>query len=507
MKTSQHYLDMIGHCTQINSRGNYISRELKNIGANLSTRKIKTTHESLHEFLVNGSDIEELCENYKYDRDAVFNSPRIESNDLIYDVFDHLDEPIIAEARITEGFKAGLIDTINNAYMKTDRGWIDDEQAVILPNDASLEDVRSFLSEKIRIIPSLTAYDLENFENIGECNINGKLIAKKDEDGQWIDQDSNKKFDEGTLIRLLHHRRDPIAILAGLPAGNIYHATVTDSKLPEESHIMREGVCMQGDAVYGTSSVNEAVKIYGNPKSYEVGGRYLHEGEEGRLKKEKNIFGHLYQIHTQGSLYKASLKSKNLNFDEVPSPSVITLLAKENDTSLGFANNWWMMMKSSSSTYDLYMALNEFATTMYKNNPKGETGKNVLGKVLSSMGYQGLEIIFPSKEKVAEYRTKTEELKNIDKEEFLKFGVNRDVVAEELSNYLQRLEDAIPAKAEKSHLLVFRPELVEKKHVALLPLNKEILGKKDFFYSREEEISIDDIQAKTSEKRLEEFSM
>lgn len=522
MKTSKKYLDMIGHATITNGSPNLISRDLKNLNKSIGSGKESrsTTSESIHDYLTGNTDLDEFQTDYRYEVDKTFESPYFyDSQELINETFHLLEsDPVIPEARLLEGFKAGLIDTINNAFLKTERGWIDDEMNTVLPPNASLEQVKSIVSSKARIIPSLSISDLENAEQQGELFINKRLVAYKIEaeeviesmkglpggkELKWVDASSNKTFNEGELIRLIHHRSDPIAILAGTPARTMYHASVTDSKAPEDSHVIRTGVSRQGDAVYSTSSINEAVKVYGNPRSFEIRGKLLQEHEKNGIDRDKHIFGHLYKIQSNASLYKANMEKKHLTFEDVPSPSSITLLARENGSSEGFAMNWWMMMKSAGSTYDMYCALNEFSERLYKDNTD-KHGSNVMNKVLSSMGFQGLEIEFPEPEKFTEYNEKIDNIKSLDQSE-LSMGKNSIVQA--MEHYVNRLKENIPAKAESSHVLIFDTKNMKKEYLGILPLNKEVLNKKDFFYSRDEEITLEDLNLSNKQKSLDEYSM
>lgn len=500
MKTSKHYIDLVNHYTGINGASNLIETELRNINEYLSYSKTKTTTQAIYDYLTSNSpDLYDFSEDYKYERDASYNAHKIDKDDFLSEVIFFMNEPMLADARVIEGFKAGLIDCINNAYMKTDRGWINDEQEVVLPVDASIEDIRAKIANHARVIPSFNISQLEQAEKSGECYIHGRLAASKNENNQWVDHASNRTFADGELIRLLHHKRDPIAIMTGVPEEKIYHSTVTDSKKQEDSHITREGSSAQGDGVYMTASPNEAIKIYGNPYSYEVRGKLLNEHEQGKIDRDKFIFGHIYEADTTASLYKASMNPRHTTFNDFPSPSVIQLVAKENGTSVGFANNWWMKMKSSSSTYDVYTALNEFSARIRSDG--GDS--NAMNKILSSMGFQGIEIKFPTNEQVSEYKERLSNLENLDQSDFTEVGIGKKPVINEMTKYIERLIEGIPAKAENAHVIVFDSSMVNKKYLGILPLNKKVLGKDDLFYSRDKKITLSDVGLDSKEKTIE----
>jgi hypothetical protein len=502
MKTSKHYMEMVGHAAITNSGGNPINIELQGINTTLGgysgSPRTKTSAQFAHEYLTNEIDMYDLAKSFNYERDIIFNGPDFDKESFLSEVFFHLQDPIIADARIKEGFNVGLIDTVNNAFLKNDRGWINDKQEVILPSDASIEQLTEHIRSYARIAPTLTIQELEQCEEDGKCYLHDKLIASKNENGDWVDIDTNKTFSNGELIRLIHHKNDPIAIMAGLPEGNLYHSNVTDSKVPQDTHIIRDGISRQGNGSYMTTSVNEAIKIYGNPYSFEVRGKLLDEHEKELINRDDYKFGHLYESSTLANVYKASLKGKHLSFNEVPSASAILLIAKENGTSQVFAQNWWMKMKSAASTYDVYMHLNEFS-----NRIIGDGGDcNTIAKVMGAMGYQGLEINFPSKEDLTSYQEKITELEEKDESYFKNEKLAKKPVIEEMKAYLKDITEAIPAKAESSHVIIFDPTKVDRVHLSILPLNKKVLGKEDKFYSRDADITLDDIGFGSKENYL-----
>lgn len=508
MKTSQHYIDMVGHATIINAGNNPISTNMQGMntilrGFGRNSPSLKTSTQAVHEYLTTDIDLYDLAQSYNYERDIVHNGQDIDDDSFLSDVFYHLDDPTIADARITEGFKVGLIDTINNAFLKTDRGWINDKQEVILPTDATIEQLTDHIRSFARIAPTYTISELEQCEKEGVCYYQDTMIASKNEDGDWVDMDTNKKFKDGELIRLLHHKNDPVAIMSGLPEGKLYHANVSDSKIPQDIHIIREGVSRQGNASYMTTSVNEAVKIYGNPYSFEVRGKLLDEHEKELINRDDYKFGHLYESSTLANVYKASLKGKYLSFNEVPSASAILLLAKENGTSQGFAQNWWMKMKSAACTYDVYKSLNEFSDRLLSDG--GDC--NTIVKVMGAMGYQGIEINFPSNEELKTYKDKLATLEALDVSVFRDENLAKKPVTEDMKAYLDSVIEAIPAKAENSHVIIFDPSKVERKHLTILPLNKRVLGKDDKFYSRELNITLDDIGLSSKTKEADSLSM
>lgn len=507
MRTSTRYIDMVGHASTINGAGNIIDSDIQRLNKSFrgGERNHDTTFMAIHEFLTGegGEDnYEEFIDSYRYELQKMDMNIEDYRDDFLNEVFDYLHDPIIAMDRIVSGYQHGLIDTINNAFLKTDRGWINDEQKVILPVDATQDDVVAHISSLVRVVPSFTIKTLEQAELTGELFVNDRLMAYK-ENGDWVDTSTNKKFATGELIRLLHHRNDPMVILTGVPSEKLYHATVSQSKEPDTGHVTRKGMAMQGDAVYTTTSVNEAVKIYGNPHSYEIRGKLLDEHEKGVINRDKFIFGHLYEVDTNANLYKADLKTRHLSFNDVPGASAILLLAKEAGASEGFAQNWWMMMKAANNTYDAYCAINEFSGVI-SGQVKGDN--NCLKKIYAAMGFEGLEIKIPSKVELDNIQSNITAVENMNAENGVLMGMKRDPIVKKFNSYLQHVKEGIPAKAQGNHVLIFDQENMVKRHVSILPLNKKVLGKDDYFYSGERDIELNDILIERESDCEESFS-
>lgn len=490
MISDKRELKLCGNATIVNDGGsNFIHSRLKSKPTKMSIKnsiEVSPIHDLLRgEF----DDLIDFNETYK--------SSILEKHENNYDspleVMDEIERdyenPSIPNSRIILGFEKGLIDHINGALYLTSDGWNDARGDIVGLSDASLDQIREYVSNKANIIPEVSIQDLEHAESVGELFIEGVLYANKSE-GRWTDVKTLRKFDEGSLVRLLHHRNEKVVIFGSHVENKFYHGVVTEHNKPFEKFRLRKGSSIQGDGHYATTSLNEAVKVYANPKSFEISGKLLGMRDKG-LDTSGYKFGHVYESTTKANIYRASINKTIHSFTEVPSLHSFMAIAHGNDTSIGLANNLWMSMKSGPTTYDVYTKINELNKDAIRSNKPGD----LIEKIIGSLGFEAIEIVHPKKE-LAVFRKKITELEDISEEDFLSAKLRKTNIINQCVNYIEGLEQSISAKADGSHLILYNLDKLESKYLTLLPLNKEILGKKDFFYSSDEKVTIESILEK-----------
>ena len=493
MITKKNYIEMIGHVSKINSVGHLLTQEVKNLTPSVSSPAFRMSIGSCHEFLVEENhDIDDFIGSYKYDLDAKYKSVRDwddDDMDLGWESFMQMNDPVIGQCRIDVGYKYGLIDAQSHSFIKTDEGWRNEEYEVVLLADASLEDVNQMVSEKVRVVPSFTLADFEKAEESGEFFIKDVMVASKNQEGYWIDHGSQRKFFEGELIRLLHHKNDSFVLMGGHTEEQIFHGNVSESNKPESEFKVRKDSSFQGDCVYGTTSVDEAVRVYGNPRSYEIRSKLDRDRDLHNVDPSLSKFGHLYELNTSASLYQASLKPKHISYNDLPSYSSFQLLAKHTGLSEGFASNQWQEMRTAACTLDVYKTISVFC-----NRARLERADpNIFKQIFGSLGFEGIEINVPSKEVIKGFKSAVNELRELDESEFKDRKVKKESLIKVLDDYVQGIEGCIPPKAQNSHVVVFDQGQVESQHLTILPLHKHFVDKDDAFYSRDKSISLDEV--------------
>lgn len=504
MKNNPRYLSMINGVSFVNEKPTQLPDEIVRIQKTSCVKKMPSSINSIYSYLSGETDIHDFANEYREELSMVFSNSNQEIEDLpryVYDEFRYSKQtPSISKLRVSEGFKAGLIDFVSNALIRTkDGSWKDAIHNHSLPAETSLVDILNYVkSQKVNVIPSVTTDDLEVAEERGVLIIGSDTIARK-EDGRWIESEHKKSFDEGDLIRLLHHQNKPVAIYANLPESRYYHANVSDKNTPSDRHLVRKGSSIQGDAFYATSSVDEAVRIYGNPKSFELRGKLLGMREREGVDDSKYMFGHLYELKSSNCSFKASLKSRHLSANEIPSVAAFMLVASENNIPKGYAENAWMQIKSAQSTYEVYRVLNEL--NAYSPQFSGST--NCMSQLIRGLGFDSIEVVFPSEEQILGFRERAKEIESLSDEEASALKINKQNVFSRIAQVIDLIENSIPARAQKSHLIAFNENKVRTEHLGLLPLNKELVGKTDNFYTREKPIELSDLFSRAKNADME----
>lgn len=405
----------------------------------------------------------------------------------------------VPKQRISVGYKHGFIDAKTFALLKQENGWIDDNDLTILPISASEDEIFDYIKSKTNVIESFTLEQLNECEEKGVIKVDDKIIATKIPDGDWKgywENNKGRKFLPGEAVRVLAHSDEDYVIYGAIQESRMFHGNVTNSPKEEKEHVTRAGASKQGDGVYATASVNEAVRVYANPKSFEVSGKLLVDDEKGRLNKKDYVLGHLYEVKSTLPLFKATLGREILNQDEIPSISAISLLAKSCNCNMKYAFNQWLKMKNGYSSYDVYESVNAINEMIIQKNM---TSKNFFNKIFAGMGFEGVEITIPSKSKIHEMERKLKELKEYDESYFKEEKINKNLILNSANSYLTGVKNSIPAKAMDAHLIVFDKNLIQKEHIKLLPINNGTYEMPDLLYSLDEKpLNLEDVMKQKS---------
>lgn len=496
------YLEQFRNKNLINAGySTMIPEELKVLNNSYYQRKAGFSilnRETLMEFLKEENSTVDDCVNYM--------NQEARSKNLVFDLNETLDvyysyysknKPYVGNVTIENGIKNGLVNYISGVLVKKEDGWFNELGEKKLDLEVELKDFIKFINKKVNIVKEYSIDDLREIEKKGEYFIDNKLIAKlvnKGDSVVWLDLERNKEFDKDDLIRLLHHRDEVIILSNNNIQKKYYHANLSKSDLPQTEIKVRENSSKQGTAFYASSSLDEVVKTYGNPYSFELRGKLLSLKDNGEDIEGVNK-AHLYEIKSKGNVF-------NANIYEMPSiyelPSLPLLLALgEEKINKEYIHSLWLRMKDSSSTYEVYQHLNEFNDHAYSSYGI----RNLMIKALKSMNYDILEINFPE-ETISVYDKKIKEIKNSSENETVK-----DNIIKRLDLIIKELKDSIPAKAENSHLITFNKEDVIFKHIGLLKPAEEPkfdekynVVKKGLYWSDEKITNLDSILIKEKKK-------
>lgn len=499
------HLDLLNDYSIINPiMDTHYNSEIKALKKYPTPRKNNAaTSNSVFQFLSGHNDVVDFLELYQ--------SEKREQFDHSYPaIAEHLDEILqlnaeqrfpISKDRIRAGFAVGVVDFISGSLTHTRGGWLNEKGHLALPPDATLNDIGKYVKSETYTAPELSVRDLKQAENEGKLYIGGKLAAEKVEylgALMWQDKESEKLFNEGDLIRLLHHRNETFCFANTNLKGNEYfHANLSDKPEPVTDIKFREGVSRQGDGFYSTSSLNEAVKIYGNPHSVESKGKLLHIRENEKQDTTNHNKGHLYSVSTDAKVFVASIESTNLTAHTIPSLPLTLGLAKKYGANTTFATNKWLEMKDSTSTYELYCHLNELNQAAQR-----ASGKNsFMTDTLKAMGFEGIEIVFPQSE-IDNYKEKLTEISNLPEDFFRENKVRKENILEAVKGFIDNFESGIPTKAEMSHLIVFNPNKIQKEFLLTLPKAPEPERDERFtpikkgLYWSDKKVTMDDLTKK-----------
>lgn len=368
----------------------------------------------------------------------------------------------ITRHRVKTGYDSGFIDYVNGAIILTSEGWINADGLKVLESEASSSEVTGYIEERSTIIPSLTTSDIVQATQDGVLAIDGVIIATLNSRKEWVSDLVQGTFADTDLVRLLAHMDTPIAVYGGTRE-DFFHGVVSNSEDPIKSPTVRLGSSRQGDGFYATSSYAEALKVYGNPNSFEVKGKLGKLDDNGEISKSEYLHGHVYSVKTPASVYDANLHEIHTGFDVVPSLSAMMLLAKHSGVNDKLAYNCWLKAKSSISSFGVYAAINEFNNAMIASSGRNDG----IIKLISGMGFEAIKIDIPSKSDIVDAENAIKKLE--ESPDLLSTRAIHNTIVNYAKTALKEIVESIPAKAEKSHLIVFNvnnAEITHKKHIS-----------------------------------------
>jgi hypothetical protein len=453
--------------TLLNSSANLLSDATNDLCARVNKHRT-TSLESTYDYLFDEDvDVGELIASVKKEAMSCYPHFSYEPDELLDLVAGQAGKFMIGLSRIKVGKESGFIDLIGDAIIQTQRGWENSSGNVVLQANSSIDDIAAYASKFGTIVENYFHSDLLDAEKTGVLTCLGRVIAEKQPSGKWKDLDSERLFDEGTLVRLLHHSDRVVTLTMHSPEDEYFHAHVSKHSSPEANVRIRKGTCRQGDALYSGSSLDELVSVYGNPKSFEISGKILSEFEKQGIAKDGYDHGHLYRTKNIDGIATASFAPAFITMGDIPSLPAVMLMAKHCNVNLVYASNAWLSIKSAKSTYDVYRVIDDFSALAAR-----ESGQNNAMKMLySGMGFKGLEILFPSADLLAKMEDRVRLINSVG-------GVNVDSITSSVSDYILKTRNSIPPKAQGGHLLLFTPLNEHLEHLVSYPTSRVVLGAK-----------------------------
>lgn len=376
----------------------------------------------------------------------------------------------IADIRIEQGFKSGLIDYGKGALVEIDGIWHDGKTPTEI---RSQNEAKNYLRDKVEVVPCITESQLREMDEAGQVIVNGKVLATRSKDEgelveSWKLKDSGRAM-SGDSLRVLHHLNVPLAITNSyVSGGQLYHGLTSHSDACSGFDSKPLSSSAQGAALYTTKSIHEAITVYANPKSFEVSGkRYaVTEDEKDRVG---GVNSHLMILRARGdnSVYSADFNKDGgiKTLSDIPSPHAViaaTDLYKNgsNDFEVDIACKAAVSeLLNAATQYDCYVAMNELNRKMLSLN--GEQFVNdggVISKLLASMGYDALDITPPTPEQlkmIGNLKVDLERPRSQIKDvvEDLKMAPKTMNIL--LDSHLSTMKSSIPAKLDKGHAIFF----------------------------------------------------
>lgn len=382
----------------------------------------------------------------------------------------HSKDIPLPELNIAQGFKVGLIDYGNGALIQKDGTWFDGATQL---TEHDLVGVTAHLSNKVSIIPCITERQVQEMDEKGVVELNGKIVAERSkEDGELVETwkllSKGGRALSGEAIRVLHHLDIPVIISDGIVGGQLYHGLTSHDMSVDSLDGSPLSSSLQGEALYTTKSIHEAVTVYGNPKSFEVSGKKysVSEDEKKRVGGEKS---HLMIVQPDGTnnIYKAdySKVGRLKTLASMPSPNAVVAVCDlyrdgVNNGTVDMAAKFAVSgLLNARTSYDCYVAMNELNKTLSSTNRDvfTKTG-GVLGKLLGSIGYDSLDISPPTPKQIEQIEGL---IVDLDRPRSALKDIVDDLKMTEkgmkafLNDHLKTIKSSIPAKMDKGHTIFF----------------------------------------------------
>lgn len=407
---------------------------------------------------------------------------------------------MIGENRINKGYDAGIIDIVKDAYRLTDDGWVNSSGKVVMPNDVSLEAFQDYIEYQCEVIPFLSEADLDRANEAGVIAIKDKVIARKT-GANWTMEDSGREL-YGDASRVLHHSNERVIIGSNPVKQEVYHATVTPEADFAESKgefygFESRGISAQGDAFYMTKSQNEAIRVYGNPRSFERRGAPHALNRPDLIGAVHRGMLHKISVTNDANIFDADFNTTQPTFcmDSKPSAHLLKVIADQHGLSERVASiqiaKTMSLCDQNTNQFDVYLAISEFASSMVHFSGSSKT-PNPLGKIFQAMGYDGIQISEPDKTVIKSIENVAEQIENERGDYYYAIddlGYNPQVVANNLRGYLQKIKNLEIPKLQIGHVIMFNAneDLISIKENVELPMHREFISpnSEDNFYSIE----------------------
>lgn len=374
---------------------------------------------------------------------------------------------IISESRIRAGMRYGLIDHVNGAILKTKDGWVNEKGAIVInaSDNANETKIYEYISKQAKIAPVITKEKAVSFVVNGVISINDEIISQRvsEVDDIWTVEDKgvikkpSRQTEEDFVERVLEHS-DKVVFISKSVSDTLFHGTV--SKNPVGDHLQGEPqkTSRKGAATYTTKSLFEAVTTYANPMS--LANAQKREATEGKSVLETEFkHSHLHVISDNGRscIYHADIADSILTNDKVPSPYAIGLaLSLADHESRVMLERVKEKIYLSANTYEVYAALNSINEVLLKTTSGSEI--QFIPLIMSSIGYDGIDISFPDKELMLKMKSSSESLEDGMPDDLMMFkcaGIKNKGVKKFLDEYISCIESSIPPNAKDGHVLFF----------------------------------------------------
>ncbi|WP_025562825.1 hypothetical protein [Psychromonas sp. SP041] len=392
--------------------------------------------------------------------------------------------------RIEKGYAAGLIDAVSNSYAKTDKGWVDTHLNVVADKNSSFEEILNLVREKAEIVDSFSVKDLVEAEEKEQLIVNKNIIASKNEQGMWINQ-YGKLFKAGEVSRIIAHSDEPAFTLMGYDEDKYYHGHASNKLEPEAEHHSR-GLSVQGRAAYATGSINEAI-TYANPYGFETSGKLLSLQDSGEIQNRKDfVFSHIYELGPGlSTLFHADATPVTSSLLAKPSLSSLLLMTRLTGGNEIYVAKQWVDLINTKTSFDSYALMNNLNSYFMQHDNEFEA----LRKMTSSLGFDGLKVVFPTEKELSDIESKIEKFKaEFEIESYSDSQVLKNSL-KALDKGMTSLKSAIPARAKHSHLILFEDKNLVKEHLKLLPFNEGGFLNQDPLYSQKVEMKKEDLLA------------
>lgn len=391
----------------------------------------------------------------------------------------------IDSRRIDRGFSAGLIDLVKGVVYKDGDHWFHDTNKL---DCETKEELENYIANVVKVVPFLSNKDISDMDSLGEVVISGQSVAKRSGENEWVLTKTGRSL-SGNAERVLHHQDMAVVLPSSSNDIDMYHGLTQSSGTYEHNGWKTLPSSKQGEGCYATLSKREAICVYANPKSMEVGSKKYSNPDIPELQVARD-YGFLLSVkpHAEAHIFQADL-AESTSFKDcsnMPSPYLIEKLVDSYKTD----NNAYhmdlagkraiMSIINSTNTFDIYMALNVLQDEVQRHVERDLTSQvSILRDSFSSMGYDSVLIKEPSKEVLELKSILVSELKKPLSDTTCSLednGVNPVGVLKSINDYFSAVEKNLPPKLEGGHFISFDSSMYPSvSKVTSLPVHTAVL--------------------------------